>query len=380
MFDADGFYSKLGQTFKPSVLTRIILSASELVEPGKRVVPLTGGFYDPPSFPVEEIKAIFSEASAEAWEKMLQYGSDRGNTRLRAELSRFMEGTGIEADPKSEVIVLTGSQQGLDLTSRIFIDPGDVIVVGSPTYLQALSAFRQFRPEFCLVPVDGDGMDTDALESKLRRMASRGKAPKLLYTVPSFQNPTSAVMTRDRRLRLMELAEEFNFIIVEDNPYGYISYEGSMPAPVKSLDRSGRVIYTSTFSKIVSPGLRIGWVAAREEFVTKMAVAKGNVDICTDSLSQYVAAELLRRGVVKRQISRVTSVYRRKRDLMLEAMETYFPEEAEWNEPKGGLFLWVKMPVDPSINNYIRLNYSFPSEEEIVEGTRILGGLLKKKI
>lgn len=406
MFDADKFYSRLGEAFKPGVLTQVVLAAFELMKQGKKIISLTGGSYDPPSLPVDEIKTIFSEAPAETWQEMLQYGSNVGSGRLRAELSRFMAEAGIEADPQSEVIVTTGSQQALDLLSRLFIDPGDMVVVGSPTYLQALSAFRQFEPEFCLVPVDGDGMDTDALEAELKRLASEGRTPKLLYTVPSFQNPTGTVLPRERRLRMLELAEEFDFLIVEDNPYGYISYEGLMPTPIKALDRSGRVVYMSTFSKIVSPGLRIGWVAARREFVTKMAVAKGNVDICTDGLCQYVAAELLRRGVVERQIPKMIDIYRRKRDLMLEAMGVHFPGEAEWDEPGGGLFIWVGMPesvdtskmlmeavnsgvayipgsnffADPSIANYMRLNYSFPSEDDIVEGIRILGGLLKEKV
>jgi len=404
MFDDERFYSKLGKTFEPSVLTEVVLAAFEMVKQGKKLISLTGGSYDPASLPMEPIKAIFAEAPASAWQEMLQYGSNLGSGRLRAELCMFMRGEGVEANPETEILVTTGSQQALDLVSRIFIDPGDVIVVGSPTYLQALSAFRQFGPEFCLVPVDGEGMDTGALEAELKRLASRGKPPKLLYLVPSFDNPTGAVMPMERRRAVLELAEEFDLLVLEDNPYGYISFEGSMPTPLRALDKSGRVMYTSTFSKIVSPGLRIGWIVAPKEFVTKMAEAKGNVDICSDGLSQYAAAELLRRGVVERQIPRITNVYRRKRDLMLEAIETHFPRQAEWSEPKGGLFVWVKLPldadtskmlkeavqsgvayipgseffVDPSIKNYLRLNYSFPSEDDIVEGITILGRLLKK--
>lgn len=406
MSDFDGFYSRLGETLKPGVLTRVVLAAFELIKQGKKIVSLTGGSYDPPSFAVDEIKTIFSEAPVEAWQDMLQYGSNIGSGQLRAQLSRFMAEAGIESDPVGEIIVTTGSQQAIDLISRLFIDASDLVVVGSPTYLQALAAFRQFEPEFCIVPVDEDGMNTDALEVELKRLASEGRTPKILYTVPSFQNPTSSVLTIERRLKMLELAEEYNFLILEDNPYGYISFEGPMPTPIKALDKSGRVIYMSTFSKIVSPGLRIGWVAAPRELVMKMAVAKGNVDICTDGLSQYVAAELLKRGVVERQIPKMVDIYRRKRDLMLEAMETHFPEETEWNEPKGGLFLWVRMPegvdtsellmeavqsgvayipgsnffADPSITNYMRLNYSFPSEDDIVEGIKILGGLLRKQM
>jgi len=406
MSDFNRFYSRLGESLKPGVITQVVLAAFDLIKQGKKIVSLTGGSYDPPSFAIEEIKTIVSEAPVEAWQEMLQYGSNVGSGQLRAQLSRFMAEAEIEADPEGEIIVMTGSQQALDLISRLLIDSGDVIVVGSPTYLQALAAFRQFEPEFSLVPIDEDGMNMDALEEELKRLASEGKTPKLLYTVPSFQNPTSTVLTDDRRLRMLELAEEFDFLILEDNPYGYISYMGPMPKPIKASDKSGRVMYMSTFSKIVSPGLRIGWVAGPKELVTKMAVAKGTVDICTDGMSQYVAAELLRRGVVEKQIQKMIDIYRRKRDLMLEAMETSFPEEAEWSEPKGGLFLWVKMPegvdtsellmeavnsgvayipgsnfyTDPSITNYIRLNYSFPSEDDIVEGIRILGDLLKKQI
>lgn len=406
MFDVDRYYSELGEALKPGVISKVVLAAFELMKQGKKIVSLTGGSYDPPSLPISEIREIFSGAPDEAWREMLQYGSNMGSGELRTELSKFMAETGVNTDPQSEIIVTTGSQQALDLLSRLFIDPGDIVIVGSPTYLQALSAFKQFGPEFCIVPVDGDGIKTDALEANLKRLASEGMVPKLLYTVPSFQNPTSSMLTRERRLGMVELADEFDFLIIEDNPYGYISFEGPMPTPIKALDKSDRTIYTSTFSKIVSPGLRIGWVAARKEFIKKMTVAKGNVDICTDGLSQYVAAELLRRGIVERQIPRITRIYRKKRDIMLESMKTSFPGEAEWNEPKGGLFLWVKMPeevntskilteavdqgvayipgsnffVDPSITNYIRLNYSFPSEDDIVEGIGILGNLLKQQV
>lgn len=300
----------------------------------------------------------------------------------------------------------TGSQQALDLISRVFIEEGDIIGVGSPTYLAALSAFRQFSPQFLTIPVGDEGLDLETLEEELERLRARGKSMKMLYTVPSFQNPTGVVMPQPNRGKLLEMAEEYDFLIVEDNPYGYISFEGEPPKPIKALDEGGRVLYLSTFSKIVSPGLRIGWVTAEEEFVEKLAIAKSAVDLCSDGLSQYVASELLAKGVVERQIRRVTDVYREKRDLMLESMEAYFPKEAEWNRPRGGLFLWVRLPegmdaskmvfeavergvayipgsnffTDPSKTNYMRLNYSFPSKEDIVEGIKILGDLLRERI
>jgi 2-aminoadipate transaminase len=406
MLEVDGFYSKLGKTFKPGVISEVVLAAFELMKQGKKIIALSGGSYDPKSFALDEIKTIFSEAPIEAWQEMLQYGSNLGSSDLRVELSKFMKRSGIEADADGEVLVTTGSQQALDILSRLFIDQRDIIVVGSPTYLSALSAFKQFEPELSIVPVDNEGMDTEALEAELKKLKGEGRKPKLLYTVPSFQNPTSVMLSHERRQRMVELAEEYDFLIMEDNPYGYISFEGPMPTPIKTMDDSGRVVYLSTFSKIVSPGLRIGWVAANREFVTKFSVAKGNVDICTDGLSQYVASELLRRNVVDKQIKKIIEIYRRKRDLMLEAMEAHFPEEAKWNDPGGGLFIWVEMPkevdtsdmlmaavkrgvtyipgdnffVDPSIRNYIRLNYSFPAEDDIVEGIKVLGEMLKARI
>jgi 2-aminoadipate transaminase len=394
LFDSEKFYSELGKSYQPGIITQVVLAAFELRKQGKKLISLTGGSYDPGSVPYEPVKDILAEASVEDWQDILQYGNTYGSMELREELSKFMAGHGIEADPK-EIMVTCGSQQALDVISRVFIDAGDVVIVGSPTYLQALSAFRQFNPEIRSAPIDADGMDPEALEVELKNLTSEGKTPKLLYMVPSFQNPTGTMLTVERRKRVLELAEEHDFLIVEDNP----------PTPIAGLDKAGRVMYTSTFSKIVSPGLRIGWLKARGEFVTKMGEAKSNVSICNDGLSTYVAARLFKKGAVEAQIPRVTEVYRRKRDLMLEAMDVNFPEEAEWNDPKGGLFLWVKMPerLDTTemiteavqngvayipgsnffakpVHNYIRLNYSFPSEDDIVEGIQILGGMLKEKL
>jgi 2-aminoadipate transaminase len=404
MVEADKFYSELGKTFEPGIITQIVLASMDPSSP-KKIISLTGGMYDPPSLPGEEVSEILAEATPGDWMGMLQYGSTRGTAELRVELAKFMAGHGIEADPNSEIIITTGSQQALDLVARVFIDPGDVIIVGSPTYLSALGAFRQFNPEIRSVEIDEDGMNVEALEAELKAIEGEGKWAKLLYLVPSFQNPTSTMLTVERRKRILELAEEHDFLILEDNPYGYISFVGEMPTPIMGMDEGGRTMYTSTFSKIVSPGMRIGWLAAPKEFVSKFSEAKSNVSICNDGVTQYAAAQLFKRGEVEGQIPKVTEVYRRKRDLMLEAMASNFPEEAEWNDPKGGLFLWVKMPehVDTTevlreavkagvafipgsnffaepVHNYIRLNYSFPSEADIVEGIQILGRLLKKSV
>ncbi len=399
------FYSRLGRSLRPGVIARVVLAAFEKARRGEKLISLTGGSYDPESLPVKEVEEIIRDIPPEDWRGILQYGSNLGSGRLRAELAKFSGEAGIEANAE-EIIVTTGSQQALDLISRIFLDPGDLVIVGEPTYLQALASFRLYGAEIETVPIDEEGMNIDALEEKLESLRAEGRSVKILYTVPSYQNPTGTVMPGPRRRRLLELAEEYDFIIVEDNPYGYISFEGSMPKPIKAYDKEGRAIYLSTFSKIVSPGLRIGWAIGRRGFIEKMALAKMNADICSDGLSQYVAAELLRRGMVHRLIDRIRRVYREKRDLMLESMELHFPEEAEWREPKGGLFLWVKMPTgfdadallddalergvayipgsnfftDPGVRNYLRLNYSYPSREEIAEGISILGELFREAL
>jgi len=400
LLDPKKFYSRLGATFEPGILNSIVLP-----RPGVKLIRFTGGSYDVPSLPTDEVRKIFEEAPQQAYAEMLQYGGTAGMPSLLKELSSFMTGHKIKADPAKEIIVTTGSQEAIDLVSRVFIDKGDNILVGAPTYLQAISAFRQQSPKFVDVPIDPEGMDVQVLEEKLKKLKAQGKRAKMLYIIPTFQNPDSSLMTMDRRKRVLELAEKHDFIIFEDNPYGYISFEGPMPTPLAGLDWSGRVMYTSTFSKMVSPGMRIGWIVANPEFTEHMMEAKDNISICNDGLSQYAAAELFRRGDVERQIPKVTKVYRKKRDIMLEAMKTSFPKKVKWVEPKGGLFLWVKTPRNfdtdellkdavakgvayvpgslfftKPVHNYMRLNYSLPSEEDIVTGIQTLGRLLKEKL
>ena len=401
----DKFYSKLGASYEPGVLTTVVLAAEDLKRQGKKIIGLTGGMYDEESFPWREVKEILADATEADWRVMLQYGGTRGYQPLREELSKWMKGHGINVDPYTELMITTGSQEALDLAARVFIDPGDVIIVGSPTYLSALSAFKTQEPDIREAKLDEDGMIPEELEKTVKQVISEGKQVKFLYIIPSFQNPMSSMLTMERRKKIVELAKKYDFLILEDNPYGYISFEGPMPTPIKGLDDDGRVMYTSTYSKIVSPGMRIGWLCAHKEFIMKMAEAKSSTIISNALISQYVAAKLFERGVVDKQIEKMKKVYVKKRDVMLEAMDTYFPKEAKWNSPKGGLFLWVELPESinttellmeavkrgvayiPGSNfyttethNHIRLNYSHPSIDDIVEGVKILGDLLKEQL
>ncbi|MCW4013291.1 MAG: PLP-dependent aminotransferase family protein [Candidatus Bathyarchaeota archaeon] len=403
--DTEKFYSKLGAGYQPGVLTTVVLAAEELKRQGKKIIGLTGGMYDEESFPWREVKEIFDEATEADWRVMLQYGGTRGYQPLREELAKWMKGHGITVDPFKELMITTGSQEALDLMARIFLDKDDVIIVGSPTYLSALTAFQTSSPDIREAKLDKDGMIPEELEKVVKQVQSEGKMVKFVYIIPSFQNPMSSMLTMERRKKIIELANKYDFLILEDNPYGYISFEGPMPTPLKGLDTEGRVIYTSTFSKIVSPGMRIGWLAANPEFIMKMAEAKSSTIISNALPSQYAAAKLFERGDVDKQIEKMKKVYIKKRDVMLEAMDTYFPKEAKWNSPKGGLFLWVELPESvnatellmeavkrgvayiPGSNfyttpthNHIRLNYSHPSIDDIVEGIKILGGLLKEQM
>jgi 2-aminoadipate transaminase len=399
------FYSELGESFKPGVLTTVVLAAEELKRQGKKIIGLTGGMYDEESFPWKEVRKIFLNASEDDWKIMLQYGGTAGLQSLREELSKFMKGHGIDSDPYKEIMITTGSQEALDLVTRVFIDEGDVIIVGSPTYLSALSSFKTAKPDIREAKLDEQGMMPDDLENVIKQVESDGKHVKLLYIIPSFQNPTSSLMPSERREEIVRLAKKYDFLILEDNPYGYISFDGTMPKPIKSYDNEGRVMYTSTFSKIVSPGMRIGWLVAHPEFISKMVEAKSSISISNTLISQYAAAKLFEKGVVEKQISKMIKVYRKKRDIMLETMDAAFPSEAKWNEPRGGLFLWVTLPEHintsemlmeciqkgvayiPGNNfyttntfNHMRLNYSHPYIDDIVEGIQILGSLLKEKI
>ena len=401
----DKFYSKLGASFKPGVLTTVVLAAEELKRQGKKIIGLTGGMYDEANFPWKEVKEAIDEATEADWRVMLQYGSTAGLHSLREQLAAWMKGHSIEADPYREMMITTGSQEALDLVTRVFLDKGDVVIVGAPTYLSALGAFRTVDPDIRQAKLDQDGMDPEDLEKVIKQVKAEGKTLKLLYIIPSFQNPTSTMLPMERRKRILELAEKHDFLILEDNPYGYISFEGPMPTPLKGLDKTGRVMYTSTFSKIVSPGMRIGWLVAHREFIAKMVEAKSNISISNALPSQWVAAKLFEKGVVDQQIEKMVKVYRKKRDVMLEAMDASFPKEAKWNHPKGGLFLWVTLPehvnatemlmeavqsgvayipgnnfFTTSTHNHMRLNYSHPSIPDITEGIQILGSLLKEKI
>jgi len=389
-----------------------LLKASEIRELLKWVaeggiISFGGGMPSPSTFPRQQIIEIITEGISEHGDKLLQYGTTQGLKELRLELRNFMEWRGINVPSIDNIVVLSGSQQGLDMFGKVFINDGDVVLVELPTYLAAINAFRSYNPEFVGLKMDGDGIIMDSLESILKELESKHKKVKFLYTVPTCQNPAGVTLSMERRKRLLELASEYDFLIIEDDPYSLILYEPIDVAPLKSMDTEGRVTYLSTFSKILSPGLRLGWVVADDMFIEKFVFAKQGMDLCTSPLLQYIAYEALNRKIIQRNFTKIRALYKTKRDKMLEALETYFPEGCKWTTPIGGLFIFAWVPervntkeliqdcikkykvayvpgqsffVNGSGKNTMRLNFSYPSIDEIEEGMKRLGQAIKERL
>ncbi len=368
------------------------------------VISLAGGLPAPEVLPANELVELTRSLVEEYGWRVLQYSPTRGVGVFLKAVRGFMEKYGVHLGGDDEVIATTGSQEAIYLLARVLLDPGDIVVIEEPSYLTAIMVFRQYGARFLTVPLDGEGMDTSVLEEKLRRAVRSGARPKLVYTIPTCHNPAGVTMSYERRKHLLELAEEFDLIIVEDDPYSYIAFEPIGAPPLKTMDKSGRVVYVSTFSKILAPGLRLGWIAAPRELVEKIELAKQAVDLHTPTLSQYLAAEAIRKGIVDRVIERGKTVYRLKRNTMLRALEEYMPQGVEWTRPKGGLFVWAWLPKGMSARrllevaikhgvafvpgdafypcgggeNTMRLNYSYPSTDEITEGVKRLARAVRE--
>jgi len=371
------------------------------------IISFGGGMPSPSTFPRQQIIEIITEGISEHGDKLLQYGTTQGLKELRSELKNFMEWKGINVPSIDNILVLSGSQQGLDLFGKVFINEGDVVLMELPTYLAAINTFRAYNPEFVGLKMDDDGIIMDSLESILKELQSKHKKLKFLYTVPTCQNPTGVTLSMERRKRLLELASEYDFLIIEDDPYSLILYEPIDVTPLKSMDTEGRVIHLSTFSKILSPGLRLGWVVADDRLIEKFVLAKQGMDLCTSPLLQYIAYGALERKVIHENLTKIRALYKTKRDKMLEALETYFPEGCKWTNPIGGLFIFAWLPekvntkeliqdcikkhkiayvpgqsffVDRSGTNTMRLNFSYPAMDEIEEGIKRLGQAIKERL
>ncbi len=373
------------------------------------IISFAGGLPAPDVFPVEEFTEACIRVLRDYGPQALQYGSTEGYLPLREMIARHTERYGIDINPDN-LMITSGSQQALDLLGKIFINRGDRILVESPTYLGALQAWNAYGAEYVAVPFDENGMITDALEEALRT------GPKFIYVLPNFQNPTGSTLSLERRKKLIELADTYGVPIVEDDPYGQLRYEGEHLPPVVALDSRfrdncdlcyrGNVIYLSTFSKILAPGLRLAWVVAPPEVIRKLVQAKQGADLHTSTFNQIVAHEVSRGGFLDQHIKLIRKVYGQRRDVMLAAMDRYFPPEVDWTHPQGGLFLWGSMPeyIDSSElikvaveqkvafvpgapfypcgggKNTMRLNFSNATPDKIMEGIARLGRVIQDNI
>jgi 2-aminoadipate transaminase len=301
------------------------------------VISLAGGLPDTSTFPPESFAAQMTRIAQESSAQALQYGPTEGFERTKRCIARVMAAEGMHPDP-DDVIVTTGGQQALDLVAKTLVDPGDPVICEAPTYPGAVPVFCSYQADTIQVPIDADGMRIDALEAVLERLDAERRRPKFIYTVPSFQNPAGVTLSAERGQRLVEIAREREILILEDNPYGLLRYEGEPLDPLYKLDGGDYVIYVGTFSKILSPGIRLGWAVAPPPVMEKIVLGKQATDLCTSTLTQYFVAEYFETERWDSYVASLIDIYRGRRDAMLDALERHFPPAATWSRPEGGLF------------------------------------------
>ena len=363
------------------------------------IISFGGGFPAPELFPVAQMLEITKEVLEKNGTKALQYGPTEGYQPLREAIARRMDRVHVKVSPE-EILVINGSQQGLDFAGKIFINTGDKIIVEKPTYLGAINAFRAYEPQFIDIEMDQDGMIMDDLEEALKANID----VKFIYAIPDFQNPSGKTWSVDRRKRLVELANQYDVVIIEDNPYGELRFEGEINPAIKHFDTQGRVIFLGTFSKIFCPGMRLGWVAASKELLNKFILVKQGADLQSSTIAQMEVATFLNDYDIEDHIEKIKSTYRFRRDVMLQTMKEEFPEGVTYTYPDGGLFTWVVLPeymnarelalkaleqnvafvpggsffANGGHENTLRLNYSAMDEENIIIGIKRLATVIKE--
>jgi 2-aminoadipate transaminase len=369
------------------------------------IISFAGGLPAPETFPKEELTKIVKEVIEENGDKALQYGTTEGDDRLRELIAENYNQEGFEIT-KDNILITTASQQGLDLLAKIFIDPGDIVLVGLPSYLGGLGAFNAYGAKMIGIEFDENGMKSDKVEEKILELQKEGKKPKFIYIIPDFQNPAGITMPESRRKEMITIARKYEILIVEDSPYKQIRFEGEDQASLYALDKQGYVINMGTFSKIFVPGFRIGWVIAHTNILDKFIMAKQSTDLCTSPFVQMIAAKYIEKGYFEKFLKRTIQLYKEKRDVMLAAFDKYMPAGVKWTRPEGGLFLFVTLPsymdteklflkaiekkvafvigsvfhCDGSGKNTMRINFSYMSKEKNVEGVKRLAEVIKEEM
>lgn len=375
---------------------------SELASAGdrKEIISFAPGNPATNLLPAEMLSGVFADSLLAERQSALGYCPVEGLLSLRRNVAAQMRRRGVVVNVP-QILILSGSTQGIGLVGRFLLNPGDEVVVEVPTYLGAIQAFRALQARVIGVPTDKDGMRIDLLESILAR-----RRPRLIYTLPTFQNPTGANMSQERRRRLLLLARRYQTPVLEDDPYGEIYFEGPPPQPLKALDTRGQVIYLSTFSKTLAPGLRVAWVAAPEPMIERLSLHKQIFDLNTNAIGQWAVSELIKRNLLDEHLERIRQIYQRKRDLALQAIAENWPDEVRVSRPAGGFHLWCRLPgdvrartllreaaneqvaftigepfhVDGGGQQHFRLSYAYPNEEHIEEGMRRIGSAMKRML
>jgi len=386
------FYSVLASRMKASTIRETLKIIQR-----SNVISLAGGMPDPATFPAKEINQVTQQILAKNSACALQYSSTEGLPELRELILNWFS----EDNKKpglDNILITSGSQQGLDLMSKVLLNPGDIVIVELPSYLAALNAFRSYGGEMKGISMDNEGVEVDILEETLTQLKKEGQKVKFIYTISNFQNSAGVTMSLPRRKRVLEIAQKFEVFILEDNPYDKLRFEGEPLPSIYSLDNEGYVISLGTFSKILCPGLRLAWVLGDKKIIEKIVIMKQATDLCTTILNQLIVYEYCRQNDIDKNIESNIKIYRKKRDVMLKALSKYFPSEASWTKPEGGFFVFVTLPeyIDVDVmfpeaieegvayvsgsaffangkgKNTMRLSFCYPKEEDIEEGIKRL--------
>ena len=398
--DLNSVFSNSAKGMKRSVI-RELLKLTQRSD----IISFAGGLPSPDSFPIEQLKEISCEVLEKEGAQALQYGSTEGDNKLREILVNRYRKDGVDITTNN-LVITTASQQALDLIPKIFVNPGDKVICGLPSYLGALSSFSTYGAQMIGIRLDDKGMRADLLEKELEKMKAKGEKPKFIYIIPDFQNPAGITMPESRRLEIIAIARKYDVLIVEDSPYRELRFEGEPQRTMLQLDGTGQVILLGTMSKIFVPGFRMGWVVAHEDIIDKIVMAKQATDLCTSAYLQKIAAVYFEKGYFDQNLKKIIDSYRIKRDAMLAAFRKYMPQGVKWTEPEGGLFLFLTLPehmnaeeffkiaidqkvafvlgsvfhCDGSGHNTMRLNFSFMSKEQNEEGVKRLAAAIKQQM
>ena len=394
------FLSGSGRNMRRSAIREIL---KVLQKPG--MISFAGGLPAPETFPIEDLREIAIEVLDQSGAECLQYGTTEGDPVLRKTLVERYNKMGFNIGLEN-LIITTGSQQAIDLVTRIFIDPGDYVLCGLPSYLGAINTFLIYGAKLKGIALDKDGMKAEELEETIASLKEYGRKIKFIYIIPDFQNPSGITIPERRRRQIIDLAEKYDLLIIEDSPYREVRFEGEPQKMMYELDNTGRVITICTFSKILAPGFRVGWVIGNPLLLDRIVMAKQTSDLCTSSFVQRIIARYIEKGLLEVNLQKTISLYHQRRDLMIDCLRKYMPESVSWTEPEGGLFLFVTLPAghdtesifekaleqnvafvsgstffcNDSGRNTMRLNFSFSNNDEIAEGIRRLANVVREQM